>query len=313
MQTHIRVKNLRECRFFFMYIKDKVLKSASIVFDINNPDIALSERIINNTLERFYPDAPDRALFIREMELILSTTVLPEKYFSWLNDDKRAAYWFWGNLCNYPDFNDSINKKINSTNYTKWYELAKLTLVPTDHSERYNAIITVIDTICIYTNKSPLIREWLNDKKLFWGEAIPLLSKFKWLTPDDEDSSRWIIKLLGGYQKSYCEGNRSVTPVKIPSPLSAEECYYTVYALIDLWKIPTDYQDKIITRINKAFYQKTFRKNLSIQKNRKDISEEHQKRLDTLVKFYRSDRMSVIEMLIDDRLRGVETRISKYK
>ncbi|HFE2857367.1 TPA: hypothetical protein ACF239_005286, partial [Klebsiella pneumoniae] len=186
-------------------------------------------------------------------------------------------------------------------------------LVPTDHSERYNAIITVIDTICIYTNKSPLIREWLNDKKLFWGEAIPLLSKFKWLTPDDEDSSRWIIKLLGGYQKSYCEGNRSVTPVKIPSPLSAEECYYTVYALIDLWKIPTDYQDKIITRINKAFYQKTFRKNLSIQKNRKDISEEHQKRLDTLVKFYRSDRMSVIEMLIDDRLRGVETRISKYK
>ena len=60
MQTQIRVKNLRECRFFFMYIKDKVLKSASIVFDINNPDIALSERIINNTLERFYPDAPDR-------------------------------------------------------------------------------------------------------------------------------------------------------------------------------------------------------------------------------------------------------------
>ncbi|HAH0501972.1 TPA: hypothetical protein HHG09_005071, partial [Escherichia coli] len=112
MQTQVRVKNLRECRFFFMYIKDKVLKSASIVFDINNPDIALSERIINNTLERFYPDAPDRALFIREMELILSTTVLPEKYFSWLNDDKRAAYWFWGNLCNYPDFNDSINKKI---------------------------------------------------------------------------------------------------------------------------------------------------------------------------------------------------------
>ncbi|STR42103.1 Uncharacterised protein [Klebsiella michiganensis] len=94
MQTQVRVKNLRECRFFFMYIKDKVLKSASIVFDINNPDIALSERIINKTLERFYPDAPDRALFIREMELILSTTVLPEKYFSWLNDDKRQLTGF---------------------------------------------------------------------------------------------------------------------------------------------------------------------------------------------------------------------------
>ncbi|TCZ55847.1 hypothetical protein [Klebsiella grimontii] len=97
----------------------------------------------------------------------------------------------------------------------------------------------------------------MNDKKLFWGRAIPQLSKFKWLTPDDEGSSRWIIKLLGGYQKSYYEDNRSVTPVKIPSPLSAEECYYTVYALIDLWQIPTDYQDKVVTKINKAFYQKT--------------------------------------------------------
>ena len=153
----------------------------------------------------------------------------------------------------------------------------------------------------------------MNDKKLFWGRVIPLVSKFKWLTPDDEDSSRWVIKLLHRYQESYYEKNRSVTPVKIPSPLSAEECYYAVYALIDLWGISTEEQGKIITRINKAFYQKTFRKNLSIQKNRKDISEEHQKRLDTLVKFYRSDRMSVIEMLIDDRLRGVETRISKYK
>ena len=82
------------------------------------------------------------------------------------------------------------------------------------------------------------------------------MSKFKWLTPDDEGSSRWIIKLLGGYQKSYYEDNRSVTPVKIPSPLIAEECYYTVYALMDLWQIPTDYQDKVVTKINKAFTKK---------------------------------------------------------
>ena len=84
---------------FFIYIKDKVLKSENIAFDINNPDIALSERIINKALEQFYSEASDRALFIREIELVLSTVVIPEKYFSWLNDDKRATYcFFWGGL-----------------------------------------------------------------------------------------------------------------------------------------------------------------------------------------------------------------------
>lgn len=60
---------------------------------------------------------------------------------------EQLTVFFGGGLYSLSEFNDSINEKINSTNYTKWYELAKLTLVPTDHSERYNAIITVIDTI----------------------------------------------------------------------------------------------------------------------------------------------------------------------
>ncbi|MBL5926046.1 hypothetical protein [Enterobacter asburiae] len=59
--------------------------------------------------------------------------------------------------------------------------------------------------------------------------------------------------------------------------------------------------------MNKAFYQKTFRKKQAARKGRDTLSEEHADMLALLVEYYRTDNMSVLEMLIDDRFRGLDT------
>jgi len=75
----IRTNDVRSCRFYFHYIQANVPSSINLVFDVNNPDTALSCRIINDALEAYFPDNSARLGFIRRMELNLSQRLLLKK------------------------------------------------------------------------------------------------------------------------------------------------------------------------------------------------------------------------------------------
>lgn len=99
VRSSIAVKDIRTSRFLFWYIRKNIHGANQFAFDGNNPDTSLSERIINTALEAGYPDPIQRGNFIRSLELAINTTLLPEKYFSWLKENERATFWLWGVMC----------------------------------------------------------------------------------------------------------------------------------------------------------------------------------------------------------------------
>jgi|GEM_PF-870826 len=308
-RLNIRTKDIRACRFYFHHIQMHIKQSRNLVFDGNNPDVSLSCRIINDALEAYFPAPPGRLVFIRNMELALSTVILAEKHFTWLENDTRATYWLWGSICLDPKCNQSINQGLDNMSYISWYKESGLTTSPTTHHERLTTLIAFVDFLCIKSNNPPAIRRWLTHNLNFWRKHAIHLTRFKWLAADDTDTCVWAYRSLIKYQQAYLpETESSLSPVKIPSPISPEEAFHAFYALLDLWEIDNEIQKRVIGKLNKAFYQKTFRKKQSVRKGREILSAEHTERLAFLVNFYRSDKASVIEMLIDDRVRGIEAR-----
>ncbi|WP_146745755.1 hypothetical protein V1599_20940 [Enterobacter sp. ECC-175] len=308
-RLNIRTKDIRTCRFYFHYIHANIPESRNHAFDGNNPDVARSCRIINDVLEAYLPAYQERLIFIRKMELALSTTLLPEKNFLWLDNDTRATYWLWGKACLDPECNQSISQALKNVAYFSWYKGSGLTLSPASHHERLTALIAFVDYLCVSTNNSPAIRSWLTHNLDIWRKYAIRLTRFKWLTPDDADTSVWAYRSLVKYQQAFTsETDNPLCPVMLPSPVNAEEAFNTFYALLDLWEINNKIQQDTIRKLNKAFYQKTFRKKQAARKGRDTLSEEHADKLAFLVEFYRTDNMSVLEMLIDDRFRGLDTR-----
>ncbi|MGL5455528.1 MAG: hypothetical protein ACRDB3_11615 [Citrobacter telavivensis] len=310
----INTRDLRVCRFYFIYIQRELPATKSLLFDTGNPDTETSVRIINGVLETYIPSPEARAIFINRMELSLSTTILPEKLFSWLCDDKRAAYWFWGSLSLDTDFNRSINKAIGLDSYQSWYKLSGLSESPSNHNERYNIILALLDYICTYSQNTPAMRKWLEEKKIYWKNHVVFLVRFKWLTPEDIEVCRWAYSYIQNFQKENAPDNSSsLDPVQIPAPLNVEEMFHAVYGLIDLWKDGKGIQSQLITKMKKAHYQKKFRKKLAAKRGREEISEVHKERLESLARFYRTDKASVLEMLIDERTKGLEVMLSRRR
>lgn len=307
----INTKDIRACRFFFRYIQNAIPNARQYAFDGNNPDTSLSVRIINDVLESYIPNREARVTFIKGMELALSIAIQPEKNFSWLAEDKRATFWLWGSLYLDPSFNHSINEALESPSNINWYHRADLSVSPENHYARYDVIVALFDFICIENGNIPKVRKWIYEKMLYWRKHAVQLTKFKWLNPEETETCLWAFLYIKKYQEETACNNNSLNPVNLPAPLNSEEVYHTFYAMLDLWEVANETQQKAITKINKAFYQKNFRRKQAAKRGREDISKEHVERLDSLVRYYRSDKASVIEMLIDERLRGIETKLSR--
>lgn len=142
-------------------------------------------------------------VFIRRMELALSTTILPEKNFTWLENDTRSTYWLWGRVCLDPECNQSISQALNNMSYFSWYKESGLTLSPTSHYERLAALIAFVDHLCVRTNNAPAVRSWLTQNLDVWRKYAIRLIRFKWLTPDDADSCVWAYQSLVKYQQAF--------------------------------------------------------------------------------------------------------------
>lgn len=303
----IRTNDIRSCRFFFHYIHQYIPTSRTVVFDKNNPDTDLSCRIINGTLEFYFPDPQARRIFIQSMELALSTTIIAEKNFAWLESDTRATFWLWGSLYLDEKCNQSINDVLNTNTHAFWYGKLAIPDTPASHHERLTYIIAFIDYLCIDTGNSPAVRDWLTSRLNFWRKYAISLTRFKWLSVEFGDICVWAYHSLKKYHLDHHkEENTPLNPVNIPPPVNPEEAFHTFYALLDLWDIDSGNQEKTIAKLNKAFYQKTFRKKQAARKGGEVLSDEHIKRLEFLVSYYRSDKTAILEMLIDDRVRGID-------
>lgn len=309
VRSSIVVKDIRTSRFLFWYIRNNIQGMKQFAFDGNNPDTALSERIINTALEVGCPDPIQRSNFISTLELAINTTLLPEKYFSWLKENERATFWLWGLMCLDSRCMESINKKLGTN--SNWYHKAGLTDSPVSHSERYSIIVALLDFINIETNQAPLMRQWLYDRLVFWRANDHQQVKLRWLTQDHTDICTWAYNYIKKFQKEHAsgEGNK-LDPVHIPEPLNSVETFHSIFAMLDLWVASDEIQQKAIRKINKAFYQKNFRRKQSEKRERESISDAHEERLNFLAEFYKSDKMSVIERLIDERVQGIEVRLS---
>jgi hypothetical protein len=309
VRSSIVVKDIRTSRFLFWYIRNNIQGMKQFAFDGNNPDTALSERIINTALEVGCPDPIQRSNFISTLELVINTTLLPEKYFSWLKENERATFWLWGLMCLDSRCMESINKKLGTN--SNWYQKAGLTDSPVSHSERYSIIVALLDFINIETNQAPLMRQWLYDRLVFWRANDHQQVKLRWLTQDHTDICTWAYNYIKKFQKEHAsgEGNK-LDPVHIPEPLNSVETFHSIFAMLDLWVASDEIQQKAIRKINKAFYQKNFRRKQSEKRERESISDAHEECLNFLAEFYKSDKMSVIERLIDERVQGIEVRLS---
>ena len=309
VRSSIVVKDIRTSRFLFWYIRNNIQGMKQFAFDGNNPDTALSERIINTALEVGCPDPIQRSNFISTLELAINTTLLPKKYFSWLKENERATFWLWGLMCLDSRCMESINKKLGTN--SNWYQKAGLTDSPVSHSERYSIIVALLDFINIETNQAPLMRQWLYDRLVFWRANDHQQVKLRWLTQDHTDICTWAYNYIKKFQKEHAsgEGNK-LDPVHIPEPLNSVETFHSIFAMLDLWVASDEIQQKAIRKINKAFYQKNFRRKQSEKRERESISDAHEERLNFLAEFYKSDKMSVIERLIDERVQGIEVRLS---
>ncbi|RNV96164.1 MULTISPECIES: hypothetical protein [Enterobacteriaceae] len=310
VRSSIVVKDIRTSRFLFWYIRNNIQGMKQFAFDGNNPDTALSERIINTALEVGCPDPIQRSQFISTLELAINTTLLPEKYFSWLKENERATFWLWGLMCLDSRCMESINKKLGTNSH--WYQKAGLTDSPVSHSERYSIIVALLDFINIETNQAPLMRQWLYDRLVFWRANDHQQVKLRWLTQDHTDVCTWAYNYIKKFQKEHAsgEGNK-LDPVQIPEPLNSVETFHSIFAMLDLWSAGDEIQEKAIRKINKAFYQKNFRRKQSEKRERDSISDAHKDRLNSLAEFYKSDKISVIERLIDERVQGIEVRLSR--
>lgn len=310
VRSSIVVKDIRTSRFLFWYIRNNIQGMKQFAFDGNNPDTALSERIINTALEVGCPDPIQRSQFISTLELAINTTLLPEKYFSWLKENERATFWLWGLMCLDSRCMESINKKLGTNSH--WYQKAGLTDSPVSHSERYSIIVALVDFINIETNQAPLMRQWLYDRLVFWRANDHQQVKLRWLTQDHTDVCTWAYNYIKKFQKEHASGEgKKLDPVQIPEPLNSVETFHSIFAMLDLWSAGDEIQAKAIRKINKAFYQKNFRRKQLEKRGRDSISDAHEERLNSLAEFYKSDKISVIERLIDERVQGIEVRLSR--
>lgn len=304
-QVKIKLNDERFLKFYRNYV---ILKFPQVAYSskvLQNGDLGFSEKVLNTYLEQYIPVLENRLDFIHQMEVALDKVIIPENCFSWFKNNKRATFWLWGMLWYDGACNHEIYRLLNQPQNAFFYKRAELSSSPENHEARFSLIINLIDYICFtYENKYALIC-FLEGCLKKWRDGINSQKKIKWLIPENEDVCKWAYS----YLKKYC-GDTSNFP-SIPSPLGVEEMYHAFYAMIDLWLVQPEKIDAFTLKINKAFYQKTFRKKQAEKKGRSVLSEKHEERLLFLVSYYKSERAAVLEMLIDDRIRGIETKLSK--
>lgn len=314
-KTVVQTDSVRECRFYMRYIANhfRTIDRENIVDNFSNTEICC--RIINQHIRYVHTHEPSIEACIRNLEVQYLKSIIPDDNFFWLKQNKRAAFWVWGNLALNGFMNEEINKYLtkNGTPPKKyWYSEAKLNTSPINHEQRFNLIVDVIDFICsLSADYAAKIIVWLNNKLIEWRKVQNKIINNAWLTPESEKECFWAYHYIKNNQEqTKSSSDNPLYPVNIPIPLDAEEAYLSFYAMHDLWDTDIEEQYKVNERMSKTRSNNEYRRRKAEKNMLSEISPEGKEKLTFLSDFYKTSKVEVLDTLISERYKGIQVRIN---
>ncbi|MEX6312708.1 hypothetical protein AB6G19_01940 [Providencia manganoxydans] len=247
-QPLIKIHNHRELNFYIAYLRSYNIFPPTIKHD----NLKLASEVLSNTLSK----AQVNRDFILDMQLAYDNVILPEESFDWLDEDKRALFYFWGCLKFRNDLNDFINTLMPLPS-DNWYEKANITTSSFNHKKRLTLIKSFFDFLCIENKGIKPAHRLMQALHEEWDKVYSNALWVFWLSPENKDDCQWAYHYILDYQmKNKQEEDNPRFPVKLPIPKSTEEFYYSFYAMHDLWSEPFKASKANIEKMNKARAQK---------------------------------------------------------
>ncbi|MEX5869531.1 hypothetical protein [Providencia hangzhouensis] len=304
-QPLIKINNHRELNFYIAYLRSYSIFPPIIKHD----NLKLASEALSNTLSKNHVNHD----FILDMKLAYDNVILPEESFDWLDEDKRALFYFFGCL----KFRKCLNNFINTLmplHSDNWYEKANITSSSFNHKERLILMMSFFDFLCIEKRSIEPANTLMQSFHETWDRVHSNVLWVSWLSPEDKEGCQWAYNYLLDYQiKNKPEEDDPLFPVKLPTPKSAEEFYYSFYAMHDLWSEPLETSRVNIEKMNKAWAQRKYRAKKSQSKLINHLNTEDRQALNMLCEHYQKTEMDVITLLIQDRAKGITTRNAQLK
>ncbi len=304
-QALIKINNYRELNFYIAYLRSQNIFPPTIRHD----NLKLASEAISNTLSKKKVNND----FILDMKLTYDNVILPEDSFEWLDEDKRALFYFWGCLKFRNDLNDFINTLmlLHSDN---WHEKANITSSSFNHKERLILVKSFFDFLCIEKKNIKPAHGLMQSFHKTWDRLHSNTLWVHWLSPENEDGCQWAYNYILDYQiKNKPEADDPLFPVRLPTPKSKEEFYYSFYAMHDLWSESLETSRVNIEKMNKAWAQRKYRAKKSQSKLINYLNTEDRQALNMLCESYKKTEMEVITKLIQERVHGIITKNSQQK
>ncbi|EPT2925133.1 hypothetical protein ACVQAZ_002353 [Vibrio vulnificus] len=298
-ELSINTTNLRECAFYWHFLKGKSLIGAEVEPTAAN-EYCFS---INVLLEQTFYNWEDRRLFIREMRQALINQLVPPKQLEWLNQaNERAHFWMWC-FCRLIVQNNFVVNSSNpyplnfDRNTTHIYNQIGLSLNPRTARERHQFIVEFLDRSHIpLAQKQSLLEH-------FKAETGSLFSigKFTWMNREDNELYQqyaWAYNYIAN-NKEY-----AIPSWFIPLPTTDREMLDAAIAAFDIWPVDSSTKQLFILRMRKAWSQKKHRASLEKKKRQSynfTLSTKVKKMLDRMADKEGLSRNEVLEKLIKDK------------
>lgn len=287
---YIENKNLRECRFYWNY-----LKKQNIALPAEPGDPLEYCRKINDIINSLSANISDNEKNVAEMEASAKELLLSSKELKPLDKGiERMCYWIWC-YCRLMDSTASNWLNTPSINYnvlpeSSVYLKSNINLHPATAEERYDLIIKFLDfSQANLDSKRGLLAFW----QQAWGEIYEA-ETFHWLDNKNNIQCEWASNYLVN------DTEYKVPNWFLPKPTTPQQMYDFTIAAFDIWDAHPDSKKLLIIKMKKAWSQKKHRDNMEGKKAYNFVLDNGVKdKLDAIAKDYGLKKNQCLEQLIE--------------
>ncbi|WP_019613664.1 hypothetical protein [Psychromonas ossibalaenae] len=298
-KLHIETNKLRECRFYWWYIKkdnpnhsEEPTTAAGYREQINvfiSSRLAVSEDIENN---------------INIMKQTAAYSLLGDDELKWIGKhQERLCYWIWS-YCRLADMNKprrwegeiDINLDQNLSFQDNIYESLQLNKTPLSASERYGLIIKFLDLCGLeISQKRSLLKYW----KETWG-SIYGTERFIWLDNKNAKQCEWAWDYLSKNK------DLNIPHWFIPVPTTAQQMYDATITAFDTFSAHIDTKKMFMIKMKKAWSQKKHRDSMEGKKAYNFVlKNEVKEKLDKLAKANGLKKNEYLEQIINQEFNNI--------
>ncbi|QEW05862.1 hypothetical protein [Nitrincola iocasae] len=215
--------------------------------------------IINRIIAYMEYDTAQKNHIVDDLLTSAGQSLLPQKELSWLQDNERACFWFWGVISKShffasPDHPTTQPFRGQQVSVTTPYKNLKLKSSPASSNERFEEIIKFFDRV-----GQPM--EWqrllIDELKKRWAYIYNARNPFSWLKQDDAEQCAWAWDYISHRNTPVRYDNSPATSEF--SPVNLKEKYLSIYAVYDCWETQPDSKKLFCHNFNKAWHQKKLR------------------------------------------------------